>query len=57
MQQVQQTQQLKPVLVSKRTGLLDPNFKYIRWYATDIMARFRAMGWVPPSEIKNEKTN
>jgi hypothetical protein len=48
-QQVQQTQQ--------RSGLLDPNWKYIPAASTNILARFRAMGWVPPSEIKNAKTN
>lgn len=40
----------------KPIGLLDPNWKYTPSFATDILARFRAMGWVPPSEAKNAKT-
>lgn len=53
MQQTQQVQQ--PVWVNKRIGLLDPNWEYIPAASTDILARFRAMGWVPPSEAKNAK--
>jgi hypothetical protein len=28
----------------------DKNWKYIPSVSTDVMARFKAMGWVPPSE-------
>ena len=56
MQQTQQVQQFKqPAWVNKRIGLLDPNWEYIPAASTDILARFRAMGWVPPSEVKNAK--
>lgn len=30
----------------------NPNFKYVPASSTDIMKRFREMGWVPPSELK-----
>lgn len=30
--------------------ITDPTFKYVPSQLTDILARFRAMGWVPPSE-------
>ena len=30
----------------------DPRFVYVPASQTDIMKRFRAMGWVPPSELK-----
>ena len=53
MQQTQQVQQPKPVWVNKRIGLLDPSWKYIPAASTNILERFRAMGWVPPSEKKN----
>ena len=56
MQQTQQVQQVQPIWVNKRIGLLDPDWKYIPAASTDILARFRAMGWVPPSEAKNAKT-
>lgn len=55
MQQTQQVQHPKPVWVNKRIGLLDPNWEYIPAASTNILARFRAMGWVPPSEVKNAK--
>jgi hypothetical protein len=55
MQQTQQVQQPKPVWVNKRIGLLDPNWKYVPAASTNILERFRSMGWVPPSEVKNEK--
>jgi hypothetical protein len=34
------------------TGLMDPNWVYIPSWQTDIVRRFKAMGWVPPSELK-----
>lgn len=33
----------------------DPSFKYTPAASTDIMKRFREMGWIPPSELKGEK--
>jgi hypothetical protein len=47
---MQKKQKTKPV------GLLDPKWRYVPAVSTDILARFRAMGWVPPSEAKNAKT-
>lgn len=32
------------------TGWRNPGFKYVPSNRTNILARFRAMGWVPPSE-------
>lgn len=34
------------------TPCTDPAFVYTPAAQTDIMKRFRAMGWVPPSELK-----
>jgi hypothetical protein len=50
---VKQTQQVQPNYLAHRASLLNPNWKYIPAAQTDIMKRFRAMGWVPPSERKN----
>ena len=47
-----QTQQVQPNYLAHRASLLNPNWKYIPAAQTDIMKRFRAMGWVPPSEKK-----
>lgn len=56
MQQTQQVQQPKqPTWLQQRASLLNPDWEYIPAASTDILARFRAMGWVPPSEVKNEK--
>lgn len=41
---------------TKSFGILDKQFQYTPAVKTDIMARFRAMGWTPPSEQKG-KTN
>lgn len=46
----------KPAWLQPRPSLLNPAWKYIPAASTNIMERFRAMGWVPPSEAKNEKT-
>lgn len=37
------------------SNILDPDFRYIPAARTDIMKRFRAMGWVPPSETPELK--
>jgi len=34
------------------TGWRNPEFKYVSSNDTNILARFRAMGWVPPSEAR-----
>ena len=31
----------------------NPEFKYVPSNRTNILARFKAMGWVPPSETRN----
>jgi hypothetical protein len=41
--------------IKKRAGVLDPKFVYIPSFSTDILKRFRALGWVPPSELKDKK--
>jgi hypothetical protein len=50
MQQTQQTQQ--STWLAQRSSLLNPNWKYVPAASTNILERFRAMGWVPPSEAK-----
>lgn len=37
-----------------QAGWRNPNFKYVPSNRTNILARFRAMGWTPPSEVKGE---
>jgi hypothetical protein len=37
---------------TKPVTLLNPQFKYVPAAKTDILKRFRDMGWVPPSEKK-----
>ena len=50
---MKQTQQAKqPSWLAIRPSLLNPNWRYVPAASTNIMARFRAMGWVPPSEVK-----
>jgi len=39
----------------KRAAVLDPKFVYIPAANTDILKRFRSLGWVPPSELKDKK--
>lgn len=46
--QPQTTKQPEPL------NILDARFKYVPAAKTDIMKRFRAMGWVPPSEQKGD---
>jgi hypothetical protein len=54
---VKQTQQVQqPTWLAQRASLLNPNWRYVPAASTNIMERFRAMGWVPPSEVKNEKS-
>ena len=53
MKQTQQEQQ--PTWLAQRSSLMNPNWRYVPAASTNIMERFRAMGWVPPSEVKNEK--
>ena len=50
MQQTQQVQQT--TWLAQRSSLLNPNWRYVPAASTNIMERFRAMGWVPPSEAK-----
>jgi hypothetical protein len=53
---VKQTQQVQqPTWLAQRASLLNPDWKYVPAASTNILDRFRAMGWVPPSEVKNEK--
>ena len=53
---MQNNQTQQPAWPQPRPSLLNPAWKYIPAASTNIMERFRAMGWVPPSEAKNEKT-
>ena len=52
---MQVTQPQQPSWLAQRSSLLNPNWRYVPAASTNIMERFRAMGWVPPSEAKNEK--
>lgn len=47
----------QPVWVNKRIGLLDPDWQYVPAAFTNILERFRLLGWVPPSEVKNAKNS
>lgn len=40
---------------NQRPLCFDPNWKYIKAVETDIMKRFRSMGWTPPSELKEQQ--
>jgi hypothetical protein len=42
----------KPKVRTPQVGWLNPDWKYIPANRTNILARFRAMGWTPPSEAK-----
>ena len=44
---------VKPVDDMPVFNILDRRFKYVPASKTNILKRFRAMGWVPPSERKN----
>lgn len=44
--------QQQPAWLAQRPSLLNPNWKYVPAASTNILERFRAMGWVPPSEAK-----
>jgi hypothetical protein len=44
--------QQQPAWLAQRASLLNPNWRYVPAAFTNIMERFRAMGWVPPSEAK-----
>lgn len=48
--QAPQTQ--APAWPDTKPSLLNPAWKYVPAAFTNIMERFRAMGWVPPSEAK-----
>jgi hypothetical protein len=49
---MQATQPKQPSWLAQRSSLLNPNWRYVPAASTNIMERFRAMGWVPPSEAK-----
>jgi hypothetical protein len=44
----------KMKLRTPQVGWRNPDWKYVPANRTDILARFRAMGWTPPSESKSE---
>jgi len=48
-------QQETSTIVNK-ARLLDPNWVYIPASQTDVLKRFKQMGWIPPSEVKNAST-
>lgn len=47
--------QYYPSAHKKACHIFDANFKYIPSIKTDIVKRFRKMGWVPPSETRSLK--
>lgn len=49
---MQATQPQQPSWLAQRSSLMNPNWRYVPAASTNIMERFRAMGWVPPSEAK-----
>ena len=40
---------------TQRANILDPKWTYVPAAFTNILERFRSMGWTPPSEAKREK--
>jgi hypothetical protein len=50
-------QQPEPLWLESQPNLLNPNWKYIPAAQTNILQRFKDMGWVPPSEAKREKNS
>jgi hypothetical protein len=48
----QRQQEQQPTWLAIRPSLLNPNWRYVPAASTNIMERFSAMGWVPPSEVK-----
>jgi hypothetical protein len=46
-----------PQWLAKPHHITDPNWKYIPSASTDILKRFREMGWIPPSELKSQGEN
>ena len=36
----------------RQSRLLNPDFKYVPASKTDVLKRFRDLGWIPPSELK-----
>jgi hypothetical protein len=41
------------IVVRPAPSVLDPEWKYTPASSTNVLQRFKAMGWVPPSEKKN----
>jgi hypothetical protein len=38
-------------------SVLNPKWQYVPASSTDVLARFRSLGWVPPTEKKRAPTN
>ena len=47
---------MKASIVYPKVPVTAPEFKYTNSAQTNIMERFKALGWVPPSEVNKEKT-
>jgi len=43
-----------PQWLAKPHHITDPNWRYVPSASTDILKRFREMGWIPPSELKSK---
>lgn len=39
----------------RQVSWLDPNWRYVPANSTDLEARFRALGWTPPSEARKQR--
>ena len=48
---------MKASIVYPKVPVTAPEFKYINSAQTNVLERFRAMGWVPPSEVHKEKAS
>jgi hypothetical protein len=46
----------KPPQQQPQPSLLNPNWRYVPSASTNVLQRFKALGWVPPSEQKNATT-
>ena len=44
------------MLTNDQPGWKNPNWKYIQARYTDIHKSFKALGWIPPSELRKQSS-
>ena len=45
---------MKASIVYPKVPVTAPEFKYVNSAQTNVLARFKALGWTPPSEVKEK---